>query len=110
MSICEDSPDDTAVLHIEGPLRAPVGTGLRHDVEALLRRGERKIVVNLAGVSDLDAAGMGELVRAYNAAIAANGALRITHAFGTTRELLARVGLFDLLSQPCAKEATARRT
>lgn len=99
MSITEDSSDDTAVLHIEGPLRAPVGTGLRQNVEALLRRGERKIVVNLAGVSDLDAAGMGELVRAYNTAIAANGALRITHAFGNTRELLARVGLFDLLNE-----------
>ena len=93
-----DPIDDTAVLYIGGPLRAPVSTELRHRVQALLRRGKRRILLDLAGVSDLDAAGLGELVRAYNMTVAANGVLRIAHAFGRVRELLARVGLFDLLN------------
>lgn len=90
--------DEFSVLHIDSPLRAPVSTELREKVQALLRRGERRILLDLAGVSDLDAAGLGELVRAYNMTSAANGVLRTAHTVGRVRELLARVGLFDLLS------------
>jgi anti-anti-sigma factor len=90
--------DDTTVLHIVSRLRAPVSTELRHRVHALLRRGERRILLDLSRVSDLDAAGVGELVRAYNMTSAANGVLRVAHAFGRVRELLTRVGLFDLLN------------
>ncbi|HEY6362082.1 MAG TPA: STAS domain-containing protein [Vicinamibacterales bacterium] len=97
MTIVREPRDDTAVVHVEGSLRAPVSAELRPKVQALLRRGKRKIVVSLAGVSDLDAAGVGELVHAYNVTVAANGILRITQAFGRVRELLARVGLLDLL-------------
>jgi len=86
------------VLHVDGPLRAPVNTSLRHAVVALLRRGERRIVLNLARVSSVDAAGIGELVRAYNKAIAMNGVLRIAHAPERIEQLLDRVGLFALLS------------
>ena len=97
MSAAERPLDDTSILHLEGSLRAPASSELRHDVDALLRTGRRRIVVNLARVPDIDAAGIGALVSAYNAATAANGVLRITHAFGTTRELLSRVGVLDLL-------------
>jgi len=51
------------VIHIEGPLRVPMIGHVRHKVAALLRRGERKILLNLAQVSDLDAAGVGELLQ-----------------------------------------------
>jgi len=56
------------------------------------------IVLDLTGVADIDAAGLGELVMAYNSAIAAKAVLRVAHVDGTTRELLARVGLLDLLT------------
>jgi anti-anti-sigma factor len=97
LTVVRDPRDETVVLHLEGPLRAPVSTELRPKVHALLRRGTRKILVSLAGVSDVDAAGVGELVHAYNMTVAAHGMLRITHAFGRVRELLARVGLLELL-------------
>jgi anti-anti-sigma factor len=97
MSVAERPLDDTAILHPEGSLRAPASSELRQEVDALLRTGRRHIVVNLARVPDIDAAGIGALVSAYNAATAVNGVLRITHAFGTTRELLGRVGVLDLL-------------
>ena len=87
-----------SILHIDSPLRAPVDAELRQRLQALLARGERRILLDLAGVSDLDAAGLGELVRAYNMTAAANGVLRIAHISGNVRELLARVGLFDLLN------------
>jgi anti-anti-sigma regulatory factor len=49
-------------------------------------------------VPNLDAAGIGELVHLYNMAAAAHSALRIANARPRIRELLDRVGLFDLLS------------
>jgi len=97
MTVAERPFDDTAILYLEGSLRAPASSELRQDVDALLRTGKRRIVVNLARVPDIDAAGIGALVSAYNAAAAVNGGLRITHAFGTMRELLRRVGVLDLL-------------
>lgn len=87
-----------SILDVEGPLRVPVNARLRHDVRALLRRGERRILLNLARVSRIDAAGVGQLVRAYNMTSAANGVLRVVHATLGVREILERVGLFDLLS------------
>ena len=77
---------------------ARVGSELRHRVKARLGAGERRILLNLAGVSELDAAGVGELVRAYNMATAVNGVIRTANTSGRVREILVRVGLFDLLS------------
>jgi anti-anti-sigma factor len=89
---------NACVIHVHGPLRVPVSRDLRHDVQSLLRRGERGIVLDLARVSRIDAAGVGELVRAYNMAVAASGTLRIVHTNAWVRELLDRVGLVGLLT------------
>jgi len=97
MTIVHDL-DETVVLHLEGALRERVGAELRDRVGMLLRHGQQSIVLNLAGVSDVDAAGLGELVQAYNMTAAANGVLRIVHPRRTIRDLLTRVGLFDLLN------------
>jgi anti-anti-sigma regulatory factor len=67
-------------------------------VRALVRRGARDIVLNLAGVSRIDAAGVGELVRAFNVTRAADAACRIVESGPWVREILQRVGLFDRLS------------
>jgi anti-anti-sigma factor len=88
---------DVSVIHVRN-LRVPVGGELRRSVHALLRSGRRRILLDLAKVSDIDAAGLGELVGAYNTTIAANGVLRIANASLKVRELLVRVGLFERLS------------
>ena len=88
----------TPVLWLDDAFRAPVTGELRHRVHELLRRGERRIVLNLACVSKIDAAGAAELVRAYNVTVAANGVLKIVHATPWVREVLTRAGLFQLLS------------
>lgn len=87
-----------SVLHIKGPLRVPVGSELRRSVSTLLRRGGRRILVDLSRVSALDAGGVGELVDAYNTTVAARGVFRIVAAAPRVRELLDRAGLVDLLS------------
>jgi anti-anti-sigma factor len=87
------------VLYLDGTLRTPVDRGLRHSVRALLRRGQRRVVLDLSRVLRIDAAGISELVRAYNMATATQGVLRIVHATPWVRQILERVGLFDILSE-----------
>jgi anti-sigma B factor antagonist len=85
------------VVDVDGDLRAPVSPELRHTIDALLARGERRIVLNLARLSDIDAAGIGELIRARDAAMAAGGILHIAHASGRVRQLLDIAGVLCLL-------------
>jgi anti-anti-sigma regulatory factor len=84
---------------LEDSLRVPLLTrDLQNTVRALLLRGERDIVLDLARVTRIDAAGVGELIRAYNMSTAADGSLRIVHATEWVREVLERLQLFELLS------------
>ncbi len=76
----------------------PVSRRLRQSVDALLRRGQRRIVVDLSGVTGIDAAGVGELVRAVRMTAAVNGAVRMVNATAWVREMLERARVFELLS------------
>jgi anti-anti-sigma factor len=97
-------------MRLDGPLHASLGLQLWRRVHQMLCSGTRRIVLDLSRVTDIDAAGIGELVRAYNLTSAANGALRVTQVPARIRDLLVRVGLFDLLSDdrdPLSKEEDA---
>ena len=88
---------DGQVLYIDRPLRVPIDTNVRHCVRALLRHGERDVVLDLTRVTSIDAAGLGELVRAHNMARAVNGTVHVVNPGAWVRELIERAGLGDLL-------------
>jgi anti-anti-sigma factor len=92
-----DAPS-RSILYIDGAFRAPLTAELRHTLRTMLRAGERAIVVDLSGVSKIDAAGIGQLVRAYNMTVAVDGELRIVRATAWVRHILERVRLFDVLT------------
>jgi anti-anti-sigma factor len=87
------------VLHLNGPLHTPVNGELRQNVRALLRHDVRVIELDLGGVPRIDAAGVGELVRAFNAATASGRVLKVVDATPWVRDILERVGLFGILSE-----------
>jgi anti-sigma B factor antagonist len=97
MVACVDPPSPVSILPVEGMLRAPATTTLRHGLERLLDRGERRVVLDLARLSAIDAAGIGELVRAFSTMQAAGGVLRIAHANRHVRTLLNVTGVSTLL-------------
>ena len=105
LAIHEISSDSVSVLRIEGSLRTPLSGELRRRVQALLTRGERRIVLDLGRVPDLDAGGIGELVRVYNLTIERDGALWIANASETVQRILERVGLFHLLNGAVGRRA-----
>jgi len=98
MTVVLERSQNVLVVRIHGRLRAPRHFRLREEIQALLARGERAITLCLSRVNDIDAAGVGELVRVFNMAAAANGALRVVHANGRVREVLDRTGLLEMLS------------
>ena len=87
------------VIHVRGSLRAPVSTGLRYQLERLLEGGAEAVVLDLAEVSEIDAAGVGELVHLHNLVTGSSGTLRIVNPAPNVRHVLARVGLLDLLTR-----------
>jgi anti-sigma B factor antagonist len=97
MAILEERTD-RSILEVEGTLRAPVTSELSQGVQTLLVRGERRILLDLSRLSAIDAAGVGELVRAFNTARAAGGVLRIAHASRRVRQLLHIAGVLGLLT------------
>ena len=97
--IREERSPGVSILHISGPLRVPLSRDVKWAVRAVLRRGVRRIELNLAAVSDLDAGGLGALVQVYNMAAGAHCVLRIVSTPARVQELLCKAGLFDLLTK-----------
>ena len=95
----EERSPGVSILHISGPLRVPLSRDLELAVHAVLRGGARRIDLNLAAVSDLDAGGVGELVQMYNLAAGAHYVLRIVSPPARVQGLLCNAGLFDLLTK-----------
>ncbi len=88
---------DESILEVEGTLRAPMNSELNDSVQALLLGGERRILLDLARLSDIDAGGVGELVRAFNSTRAEGGVLRVVHANRHVRRLLDVAGVLHFM-------------
>ena len=95
LASCSHAPQ---VVCLDGPLRLPVRANLERQVRARLDRGERAVVLDLSGVWTIDAAGVGELVRAYQAVSGVDGWFSVVNATPWVRQVLESVGLFGLLS------------
>ena len=90
-------PPSAATVYVFGQLRAPGTSALRRAVTALLLSGERHILLDLTALTDLDGAGIGELVNVSNMATAAGGTLQIACARASVRRLLDMVGVLRVL-------------
>jgi anti-anti-sigma factor len=84
------------------PYRPTLTAELRHRVRAQLRRGEREILVDVGRLSNIDAEGIGQLVRVYNVTKAVKAEFRLANATARVREVLQRVGLFDVMTPATA--------
>ena len=90
------------IISVEGALSAPFETRLMQRVQAVLRRGARRVRLDLSRLFSIDAAGVGELVAVFNATKAAGGVLDISHAGRKVRQVLEATGVYALLTvSPC---------
>jgi anti-anti-sigma factor len=93
-----ESEPRSALLRVEGTLRAPVDVVLRSKVESLLRAGVRRVLLDLSGVSSIDAAGVGELIHIYATSAAAGGAIEVARPGPRVRRMLEVTGVLGLLT------------
>jgi len=78
---------------VSGCLDVRHSAALRESVCAALRAGRRRLVLNLSGVTRVDAAGLGEIAHAHKMARIVNGELKLVVRNEAVRELLKRTRL-----------------
>jgi anti-sigma B factor antagonist len=64
MQIAERSAGNVTVLDVSGPVTLARGDDqlFKDKINSLVHQGHRKILVNMAGVTAVDSAGLGEIV------------------------------------------------
>ena len=87
----------SATLRVDGTLQTPVDDLLRSRVESLLHGGVRRVLLDLSGVSSIDAAGVGELMQIFTIVAAAGGVLQIERMSPHVRRVLDVTGVLDLV-------------
>jgi anti-sigma B factor antagonist len=89
MQITERSVGDVMVLDIKGKITLGEGDEqLKDKVNSLVNQGQRKMILNLAGVPYLDSAGLGEVVRAYTTVSRQGGSLKLLNLTKRITDLL----------------------
>ena len=86
------------IIPLEGALRVPADSRLMARVHGALRFGARRVRLDLSRLSSIDAAGVGELMTAFNATKAVGGVLDIVHAGSRVRRVLEVTGVYGLLT------------
>jgi anti-sigma B factor antagonist len=91
-------PQPLSIVPVMGALRAPITSTVSRTLDSLIRRGVRRVVLDLSDLNYIDAMGVGELVCAFRAMNTAGGRLRIAYANERVRRMLHTAGLFTLLA------------
>lgn len=71
---------------------------LRDELKSLTAQGNKNIILNMAGVSYVDSAGLGELVWAYTTATNQGGSVKLLHLQGKMKDLMQVTKLHTVFS------------
>ena len=77
------------VLDLDGEIRTGGSRVALHDaIGALVGQGRNQILLNLAGLSSIDASGLGELISSHVALRESGGRLKLLHLTRALREMM----------------------
>ena len=89
MTVSERSVGSVTFLDVSGHVTLNDGADqIRDKVKGVLLEGKRHILINLAQVSYMDSAGLGELVQAYSTVSKQGGALKLLSPTKRLKDLL----------------------
>jgi anti-sigma B factor antagonist len=99
MQLEERTVGDVAILRVIGEitLKKNREATLHEKVRSLVQQGHRKVVVDLAGVSYIDSAGLGELVQTQSMVKNHGGSLKVCSPTKRLRDLLVLTRLTKIL-------------
>lgn len=89
LEIKERRIGELVVLDMDGQIR--IGGGsivIRTTIRRLVEEGTTKILLNLAGVSNIDSSGLGELVSGHISLSKKGGEMKLLHLTQSLRELM----------------------
>jgi anti-sigma B factor antagonist len=89
LNIIERHNKDVTVLDLTGKIKmgddiAKLGMALR----VIVGDGEKKILLNMAGISYIDSSGLGEMIAVYHAVQKSGGELKLLHLTDRVSELM----------------------
>ena len=90
MQIAERSVGNVKVLDLSGQITLAKGDDqlLKDKVNSLVHQGNKRILVNLANVTHMDSAGLGELVGAYTTVTKSGGSMKLVNLTKRLHDLL----------------------
>jgi anti-sigma B factor antagonist len=101
---------EVIVVDIHGNLTLGKGTtALRKTLRDLIVQGRKRILLNMAGVSRIDSAGVGELVAAHTIITAAGGEIKLLH-LGRRAHKILEIGKLYLVFDTFENQAEAIRS
>jgi anti-sigma B factor antagonist len=99
MSASSRQVEGVTIVDLSGSITMEEGSAaLRQTVQNLARQGNRKVVLNLGAVTEVDHTGLGELVSAQTHLNQAGGALRLLNLSPEVRELLEITKLYEVFA------------
>ena len=88
---------NVAIVDLAGKITLGEGCGLvRGTIKELANDGNRNILLNLRNVTYVDSAGLGELVGSYATITNLGGQIKLLHAQGKVKDLLAVTKLYTV--------------
>jgi anti-sigma B factor antagonist len=90
MELEERTAGDVTIVTVSGDITLNKGGDaiLKDKVQSVLQQGRKEILVDLAGVSYVDSAGLGELVQAYATTKNRGGTLKLVGVTKRLKDLL----------------------
>ena len=89
LNIRERQAGDVMILDLDGEIRiGDSATALRGAIRKLAAEGNKKILLNLAGVKYIDSSGIGELIANYTTVGRSNGQLSLLNLTEKVQDLL----------------------
>jgi anti-sigma B factor antagonist len=100
---------DVTVLNLKGRMIFEEGdTPFRDHVDALVATGRTKLVLDLAGVTYIDSAGLGMLVAKYVSLHRQGGDIKLLHPTARCEELMRITHLSDVFETYPSEEAAVK--
>jgi anti-sigma B factor antagonist len=96
MEIEERTEGDATILSLKGKMVGGDGVELREEVESLVMDGSINIVLDLADLTYVDSACLGEIVFCHKTASQKGGNLKLLNPSESLRTLLSRMRLLSL--------------
>jgi len=89
LDLNERQAGDVTILDLSGSVRMGEGAiSLRNSIRRLIEQGNKKILLNLSGVKNIDSSGIGELIANYTTLSRDGGQLKLLNLTEKIQNLL----------------------